>query len=79
MHTRVHVRFAFLTDILRSEQVLVISKRMKYIFSTEVLYNRKMPLPQSSLCHGTLLQSGQPDQAGGEHHIHQLHRHKVAS
>ena len=32
----------------------------------------------TGLCHGTRLESGRPDQADGEHHLHHLQRHQVA-
>ena len=51
-------------------------REQTYIFSSE---SGKLPLPQPSLCHGTLLLAGQPDQTGGEHQLHHLNRHQVAS
>ena len=63
---------------LRSEQVLVIKRKQNIHIFSEVL-SGKLSLPKPSLCHGTLLLAGQPDQAGGEHQLHHLHRHQVAS
>ena len=61
--------------ILRSEQVLVYKKEQNIYFLVKSCQSGKLSLPQPSLYHGTLL----PDQAGGEHQLHHLHRLQVAS